>query len=333
MNFNFNQIGITKTYILSKITEEQIFCKYLDISEIRFDTKYLNPLRKDESAGCKFYRNDKDTLYFKDFAWKTFDCFNVVEFKYGLSFPQALVKIFNDFNIKDSSIPKQQEIVVQKFKPLEYKIRVKRKQFIKEELKFWTPNESWKEKITTEKLQENKIFSISHLWEYVGDDYKYTTDLKNQFAYHFKDYDYQIYRPFLKERRFLVSQGLKLGDLEFLDIKASYVVITKSKKDAFFLRLCGVNACFILHERIKPKDIVEALKLLYYPDDIKIFTLLDNDTTGMRASINFRRLFKTQPLLIPKSIGKDFHNYCQKTSYYETINQISKLKQKYGITN
>ena len=55
--FSFGE-SITKEFILSKVSEEEIFCYYLEINSI---SKKLirNRLRKDNNPTCGFYRNSK----------------------------------------------------------------------------------------------------------------------------------------------------------------------------------------------------------------------------------------------------------------------------------
>jgi len=91
---------ITKEFLFSKITEEDVFCRYFPLNSIEEGTFYTNPLRDDDDAGCSFYRNaSSGVLYFKDFAWRSFNCIDYVMEMYKINFPNALEHIAYTFNL------------------------------------------------------------------------------------------------------------------------------------------------------------------------------------------------------------------------------------------
>ena len=68
--------NLSKEFLLSKVTEEDIFMKYLNIYP-NLNDYFRNPLRTDAHPDCKFYRDSRGTLKFKDFAYgMNIDCFN-----------------------------------------------------------------------------------------------------------------------------------------------------------------------------------------------------------------------------------------------------------------
>ena len=82
-------VKLTKDVILKYVRQEYIFEKYLGFYP-RLHEQYRNPLRKDEDPDCSFYyREGTNKLIFHDFAWAMqWDCFDVVQFAYGCTFPQ-----------------------------------------------------------------------------------------------------------------------------------------------------------------------------------------------------------------------------------------------------
>ena len=97
--FAFSE-NVTKEFILTKISEEEIFCYYLGIKEI---SKKLicSRLRTDNRPTCGFYRNGKGDLYLHDFATGEFyNCFSLVMAMFNVDFYTALKIIANDFNLK-----------------------------------------------------------------------------------------------------------------------------------------------------------------------------------------------------------------------------------------
>lgn len=322
-------VELTKAGILNNIPEEAIFAKYMGLSTIDEDKSYINPLRNDKNPSCRFFRRSTDNrLLFNDWSWKTFDCFDYVMTLYGVNFHQAIQKIALDFNLIDVSNVKPVEYKIQVHNRVVKKsklvIKIKRRNYLPQELDFWNVGGI---EVDEEVLRENKIYAIQSFWEIRDNQIQsHYYNLKDTYAYHFHGYNYQIYRPkeSRQHRRFINSPDIKVGDLEFLDPNADYVLITKSKKDAFFLRQLGVNVVFIISERIKPTD--SQLDPLYkYPNK---FTLFDNDITGRRLSLQYKRAgFK--PLLYPKDYGKDTYDVLKKYDKFFMIDLINEIKAIY----
>lgn len=304
---NFDLVDLDKPTLLRYVTEEQIFCKYLEIDEVSFTRQYYNVLRTDNSPGCTFFVRETDNrVIFHDWSreWKA-DCFDVVMARYACSFPKALEKIAADFNLIPSNIQltrvKQAHITAK----VPLTLRIMRREYYKPELDFWNIGDFV---VTQEQLQANGIFTIKAFWEMRGEEIEnYVQKTKMTFAYKFPGkFHYQIYRPELprNRRRFINSPKVYYGDVEYLDKEVNYVVITKSKKDAFFLRLLGVNAMFIISEGTNlDAQLLEHLQLVLGYE--YLFTLFDNDMTGKRRSVIYKQKYGTIPLLYPKELGKD----------------------------
>lgn len=325
---------LTKDYILSKVSEEAIFCEYLEIKSVDFTKHYINVLRQDDIPKCSFFvRHTDNRLIFNDFAWRQFDCFDVVKQKYNVSFFRALEIVAERFNLLENVIPYDSSKKVILSVKAKYSIRIKRKKFSKWDLAFWNIGGL---NISYETLQYYNIFSIECFWEYVDNEQRFYNNLKQTFAYHFPDdtdeYKYQIYSPNKRkdQRRFINPSGIKFGDLEYLDRTQDYVIITKSKKDAFYQKLFGLNTCFIIHEKIRPSDIIIHILAKMgkvFNTQIKIFTLFDNDWTGMRQSVVYKQA-GCIPLLFPKQEGKDFTEFLTKFGKETVIETIEYYKQQ-----
>src|SRR5205085_2779390 len=96
---------ITKEFILSRISEERIFIKYLGLEPVDRGS-FCNPLRpNDDDPGCSFYVDRRGVWKFHDIAaGYNWDCFNVVEFSYNFSFKEALIRIAIDFGILEGNV-------------------------------------------------------------------------------------------------------------------------------------------------------------------------------------------------------------------------------------
>ena len=89
--------------ILEKITEFDIF-KFYCPRFIELNKKFCSELREDKRPSASIVNYNGNLLY-KDFGYPdhTFNCFGYVQFKYGVTFTQALIRISTDFNLKLAS--------------------------------------------------------------------------------------------------------------------------------------------------------------------------------------------------------------------------------------
>ena len=322
----FSEYDFDKTKILQQVSEEQIFEKYLG-EPVSLKKLYKNTNRDDEHPGCTFFIRDKDNrLIFNDHARRMYDCFDFVQEKYRTTFFNALKIIAHDFNLTTENVDRK-EYINKKVK-IEQKdrLKIKRKLFTKEELKLWSIGDL---SIDHNLLQANKIYSIEAFWEVIDEKVYAYTKLKNVFAYHWYEYNYQIYFPLKPKgyRRFINPIGIKWGDLEFLPKTGDHLVITKSKKDAFYLRLFGVNTIFIINEKITiPTELMVQLQDRF---ENNIFTLFDNDYTGKVATLRYRNLYQTTPLMIPEGEGKDFSDYLDKHKYQYITDVVEHFKTEF----
>ena len=300
---------ITKDILLQLLqdkgyTQEDVFLEYLNYS-VDYKEKYTNPFRGDPNPGCRFSDGRKDgTIVFVDWSTnKRYDMVDVVQHKYNVSFGTALDIIANDFKLTTFSLERNE--VLRDFKKKEvkkptYGIKVKRKKYSKQELSFWSIGGLF---ITPAVLERNKIYSIECFWEFEnGKEIRSFTGLRNVFAYHHSGYKYQIYWPSSSFRRFINSSDMLEGDLEFLDYSAHYVIVTKSKKDAFYLRLFGLNTVYITSEGLLNERLIEKLRKSF----TRIITYFDNDEAGIKASNNYEDVFGTTPITNEDLQCKDF---------------------------
>jgi hypothetical protein len=89
--------NVTKEFILSKVTEEEIFEHYgIKVQKGLFCSK----LRRDVRPTVSFYRNKTGRLIMHDFGDSSFiDCFAYVQIIFNVSYYMALQIIANDFKL------------------------------------------------------------------------------------------------------------------------------------------------------------------------------------------------------------------------------------------
>ena len=334
--FSFGE-SITKEFILSKLTEESIFCYYLGIPQV---SKKLirSKLRKDKNPTCGFYRNNKGELYLHDFATgEFFNCFSLVMGMYNCSYYQALRIIANDFNLKTiNNLQKTPGKIQQNVKTFVdegmSKIQIEQKNFTKAELDWWGDYG-----ITLSTLKKFKVYSCKSV--FLNDNlFSIVKDPNKVFGYYGGKMDgkelWRIYFPYNKEKgiRFLTNwPAKKIQGFEMLPEKGNILVITKSMKDVMCLYEFGIPAIAPNSENLFiSNNVLEQLQQRFK----HIVVIYDTDLAGLN---NMRKIKKEHPELLYTWIPRqykckdisDLYKYKGKQITLNLITQFVKwLKQK-----
>jgi len=290
-------IPLTKSAVLEKVTQEQIFEKYLGLP-IEEGVQYCNPLRIDNTPGCKYYYNAIGTLYFHDFGKYHWDCFAVVQFRFNVSFIDSIKIIIRDFNLNGL----QPNIIQQQYSGIKVReeIRVSIREWEISDLQYWR-----KYNIDIDTLKNYRIFACKSIW--LNGEYYVCKKNDPCYCYYFGDNLYKLYFPArLEYGRFfqnLVRTDEFLMGMSQLPGRGDKLIITKSYKDAVSISTFQLNAASVFDEY---HIITERLFLHLKERFPIIYTLFDNDTAGRQLSIKYQRKFNTIPLLFPKTYAKDF---------------------------
>jgi hypothetical protein len=238
---------LSKDYILSQISQETIFQRYLGI-RVQYDELVRNPLREDNNPTCGF-KWSGSKLRFKDFAgyfWG--DCFDLVAYLYGLNsnnsrdFTKVLEIIARDFKIHKygdpNSIISEDDFIKnltigEKKKQETINIRVIPRDFVYEDVKFWEQYKVLSHEIVQRDyngfptqeifLDDKKVYQYG----------RYKTDICT--SYYFGNlpngmHIWKSYFPKRRKQRFLMNVPVIEG-LQAPLIKTDITVITKSYKD------------------------------------------------------------------------------------------------------
>jgi 5S rRNA maturation endonuclease (ribonuclease M5) len=255
------QPKITKAFVESKVSEIEIFSKYLeiDIGTIQWclDRNKLicNPLRIDEHPTAGFYSTG-NKIRFNDFAgYFHGDCYDVVAYKNFLDarspdgFARILQIIAADFGLIDSDVLLQELVPMHMIKkPKEYvDIQVQERNWMEADSYYWG-RFNISQEIT-------RLFEVVPVYAYfINEELRYMhADNDPAYAYYggFENrYLWQIYHPYRKEHKFVTNyMGLRAtAQLQ----KSKVGVITKSVKDAMCLYSFGVNSCSLAAESMMP---------------------------------------------------------------------------------
>ena len=318
---------VNKEFILKRVTEEQIFCKYMSIDVVDDKKFYKNDkLRTDNDKGCRFYRNkNSGILYFNDFAWRSFDCFSYVGIMYGLKFNEVIYKIAIDFNLLDTqtTIDYKKDYKVIEAKPKIYSFAYKN--WNTKLINYWRKYISW---LTIEDL--NNV-NVKPLFSYsIDGEVKYRVpDSEIAFIYQLDRHAFQVYAPYKlsNELKFLTTETKILG-LKTVDYSKKYLLINKSYKDFILPRFLQVNNIGILAETIRlSTDAQIVIEKFEY-----VFTLFDNDMAGKRASIYYRDNYGTIPLLFPKNEPKDFSDNLEKYGEQDIYELMTDVASRFALS-
>lgn len=283
MNFSLNDPPkLNKNFILSKLTEEQIFSYYIG-SAVKSKKLFRSKLRIDHMPTCSFYRNGKGTLIYKDFATgESLNCFGYVMALFKCDYITALRIIANDFHLlEDKTLIKNKGKIISKDFKIEEKeftkIQVEVQEFTELELKWWA-----KYGISKEILKKYNVYSCKHVFlnnQLIAKSQQHSPI----FGYYGKKYQglelWRCYFPKSKSNRFLGNWSTKkIQGYEQLPKSGNLLCITKSMKDVMCLNSLGVPAIAPNSETQFISDVIlEDLKKRFK----YIIILFDNDQTGI----------------------------------------------------
>ena len=263
---------ITLDYILSRVSEYDIYARYLGQFKVGFI--YNSPFRKDKNPSFGIFLSKRSgKLLFKDHGSGI--CGDIIKFVSELkgltNYNDILNTIIKDLKIKNDTVLTS---------TYDYKstsstvIGVVRQPFTEVDLEYWA-----KYGITVPTLDKYKVNSIKYYLcnGIVKGIYKLENPM---FSYKVFN-NFKIYRPFgdkfTKWRNNLTSYDIQ--GFEQLPKKGNLLIITKSLKDVMSLYEIGYTAISPSSEStFIPDDALEALKLRFK----RILLCFDRDTAGVR---------------------------------------------------
>lgn len=269
--------AITLDYILSRVSEYDIYARYL--GQFKVGYIYNSPFRKDSNPSFGIFRSKKTgKLLFKDHGNGL--CGDVIKFVQEFTgitnYNDLLNQIVKDLSIKNDTILKSTK---EYEKSDETVIGVVRQDFTDVDKNYWKQFG-----ITIDTLKKYNVSSIKYYLcnGIVKGIYKEENPM---FAY--KVYDkFKIYRPYgdkyTKWRNNLTEYDIQ--GYEQLPESGDLLVITKSLKDVMCLREMGYNAVSPSSEStFIPDKALEILKKRFK----RILLCFDRDAPGIK---NMRKI-------------------------------------------
>lgn len=313
--YNFEP-ELTKENVFTKITQEQVFEKYLGI-KVQTKTHFVNPLRNDKRVTCKFKYYGYD-LIFTDFSgWFSGDCVKFVMFLFGCNYYEALSKIVEDVEVTGLNYVYN---TTKTNKNKKSKISFTKRNFNIYDANYWK-NYS----ISSKTLKFFNVFAIQTLT--VNDKIGYIYNYKDPaYLYLFDNDNIKVYFPFRKQFRFLSNTNCIQG-YNNLPKQGEILVITKSYKDVMVLYELELYSISFQNEIVIPDiQIIEELKQRFK----KVYLFYDFDLTGVRTSNKIRKQFDIKPLFLTNGKfntvdykAKDISDYIKLYGKESTIKLIN----------
>lgn len=305
--------NITIDWILSKVTEYDIYAKY--IGQFKVGMIYNSPFRKDKNPSFGIYYSKRTKqLLFKDHG--TGECGNVIKFVSLFTGKTEYNDILSDI-VDKLNITNNTKLVSSKqyIPPTKTVIGVVRQEFTDVDINYW--------KQFNISINTLKKFNVNSIKYYLCNGIVKGTYKRENPMYAYKVYNnFKIYRPladkYTKWRNNLTDYDIQ--GYEQLPQKGNILFITKSMKDVMCLHEMGYPAVSPSSEStFLPKDVLEQLKTRFK----RIIILFDRDTSGVKRSRKLSRETGLEALFINKRFkAKDVSDAIKANSFEEIKNWL-----------
>jgi 5S rRNA maturation endonuclease (ribonuclease M5) len=312
--------NITLDWILSKVTEYDIYAKY--IGQFKVGMIYNSPFRKDKNPSFGIYYSKRTKqLLFKDHG--TGECGNVIKFVSLFTGKTEYNDILSDI-VDKLNITNNTKLVSSKqyIPPTETVIGVVRQEFTDVDINYW--------KQFNISINTLKKFNVNSIKYYLCNGIVKGTYKRENPMYAYKVYNnFKIYRPladkYTKWRNNLTDYDIQ--GYEQLPQKGDILFITKSMKDVMCLHEMGYPAVSPSSEStFLPKDVLEQLKTRFK----RIIILFDRDTAGVKRSRKLSRETGLEAIFINKKFkAKDVSDAVEANSFEEIKNWLDETIKNY----
>lgn len=312
--------NITLDWILSKVTEYDIYAKY--IGQFKVGMIYNSPFRKDKNPSFGIYYSKRTKqLLFKDHG--TGECGNVIKFVSLFTGKTEYSDILSDI-VDKLNITNNTKLVSSKqyIPSTETVIGVVRQEFTDVDINYW--------KQFNISINTLKKFNVNSIKYYLYNGIVKGTYKRENPMYAYKVYNnFKIYRPladkYTKWRNNLTDYDIQ--GYEQLPQKGDILFITKSMKDVMCLHEMGYPAVSPSSEStFLPKDVLEQLKTRFK----RIIILFDRDVAGVKRSRKLSRETGLEAMFINKKFkAKDVSDAVKANSFEEIKNWLNETIKNY----
>ena len=280
--------------ILEKITEFDIFRYYCPVFK-ELNKKFCSELREDRKPSASIVSYNGNLLY-KDFGYPdhTFNCFGYVQYKYGLTFTNALIQISNDFSLRlaiSNGIEQSKPPKLYGNQDFEQKLTI-----IKIKSRDWDINDAnfWKPFHISKKILRN--FAVKPISYYWINENRFKSKSPT-YAFRFNN-KIKIYAPYETENKWFSNTNKEIVQgYKQLPEKGDVLCITSSLKDVMCLFAMHVHSIAMQSEMQMPsRMLVQILRQRFK----RIVILYDNDKPGQTMADKICQEYQVDNLYIPK---------------------------------
>ena len=315
-----NNEDITLDYILSKVTEYDIYARYL--GQFKIGYIYNSPFRKDKNPSFGIFLSKKSgKLLFKDHG--NGECGDIIKFVSlvtGITnYNDLLNRIIKDMQITNNTVLHSTK---------EYKtnnetiISVVRQDWTDIDIKYWSQFHI--------SLNTLKKFNVSSIKYYLSNGIVKGIYKDENPMYAYKVYDhFKIYRP-LADKYTKWRNNLEIYDIQGykqLPSKGDLLIITKSLKDVMVLYEMGYNAISPASEStFFTDDVLNLLKNRFK----NILICFDRDKAGVKSMRKISLKTGLKCFLVHKKYhSKDISDAIKNNSYTEIKDWLNSILHKY----
>ena len=316
MNFRTDNIqNLDKNTILSKVSEEEIFRRYID-DYFSIGTPFISPLRQEDNPSFSVYYNPQGSLRYKDFNGTQGTCFDFVMNKFGITFIEALHRINDDFKLNLNYLGYDNNNTNTNSSPIisidNRTISKKQNKLLQVTLrKFQTGDYGyWSEfGIDRELLERFNIRAVEEVFINRRRHWR-STGSNPIYGYYFPDtHHIKCYRPLEPDKKFKWIGNVTGEDIQGYEQLPGYgdlLIITKSMKDVMCLASIGlVSVAPQGEDHYFNESIIKQLK--YRFRDLVVW--FDSDEPGIKGSIKLTQMYDLDYVNIPKGLPKDPSDY------------------------
>lgn len=321
---DFNNLVLNQDYILSKISEKEIFDYYVNRPYKLQEMLKSNLRTDDDTESLNIYYKD-GKLKYKDFGHSQGNCFEYVKNLYQCEYNEALDIIAKDFGIivgKSNPRPKLESVKFIEFQKTIIPVKRGWKSLDKN---YWTDRYY----IPLSLLVSYNIFPAQHVYLKNRPDNMFIwashTDNNPIYCYQI-DNSYKCYRPLNQDKKGKWISTTSIDDIQGmkqLPKKGELLIITSSMKDVLVLRVLGYDAIALGGEGNHiPDYILDYLWACF--DNIIVF--YDNDKPGLEAGIKTSESIGAGNIHIPIEYKeKDISDFTDVHRLEETVKLMNKL--------
>ena len=322
---------MNKDNILQHITEQEIFLKFLNLSEFP-KTNISSPFSDDSKPSFKLYKNNS----FKcNSTGKQGDCWQLVAYLHELDCKTEFLKVTDiickEFGLNGyaptSTVPKIKKApkVVKEVNPLENHFKYTTKDYEETHLKYWS-QKNWN--VTQKDLEKYNVKTLDK-FEYYNAKKEEITKLKMYrnvigFAYCFSESVAELYIPKQeKSNKFFLNKTTQKDIFGYSQLanNLEYLIVSAGKKDCLILNANGFPAVTFRSEnhyitKEQNKALLKKAK--------QIFICYDNDIAGINKAKQFQELYGFTPIPLPSKINDiaDYFIENTKINFQEIINNV-----------